>query len=542
MLLDDFVSGEYDRGEFLRRATILGVSTSVVASALAALGETPLAFAGTGAAKVGGRIRVGIIPGPTKDLEPHTLADLGGFEAAGIAGEFLNRATSTLGLRPELATSWTANKTATVWTFKLRPNVKFQSGQSFGADDVVATYNRLVDPKSGSQALSAFSGVLSPGGIKKVDNLTVAFHLDAPNANFPFLTCSTTYQAIILPADYQLGTFTSKPQTTGAFQITSYTPGVGAKYDRFPGWWGGHAPLDGVDATFYTEDAAVVSGLLGNQLDLVGQVNVTSGRALLHNSNVQILQARGASHREVAVRGDLSNPFKDWRVRQALALTLDRPAIVKTLFSGYSDLGNDSPFAPAYPSTAKVPQRHKDLKKAKQLLEAAGYGKGFSITLTTEQVGEIPQLAQIIASSAKAIGIKIKLQVLTSAKYFAGTQTGKPDGWGTTPWLNAPISITDWGHRPVPNVVLTAAFKSKGVWNAAHYSNKKVDSLIDSYVGAVALKDQKKYSKQIELALLHDSPVLVPYFYYYLQAASKRVKGYQGDAIGQIYLSKTSLA
>jgi peptide/nickel transport system substrate-binding protein len=542
-LLDEFADGELDRRDFLRRASILGLSASVIGTALGALGEAPLAFAGTEAARQGGRIRVGIIPGPTKDLEPHTLADLGGFEAAGIAGEFLTRATSTLGLAPELATSWKANTTATVWTFTLRKNVKFQNGKAFGADDVVATYKRLTDSKSGSQAISAFGGVLLPQGVRKVNDSTVAFHLEAPNANFPYLTCSTTYQAIILPADYKVGTFTQTPQTTAAFKLVSYTPGVGATYERFDGWWGGKAHLDGVDATFYTEDAAVVSALLGQQIDLVGQINVTSGRAVLKNANVVVIPAHGASHREVPIRVDLDNPFKDRRVRQALALTLARPQIVKTLFAGFADVGNDSPFAPVYPSTNKsVPQRHRDLRKAKQLMAAAGYPNGFSITLTTEQVGEIPQLAQIIQTSAKAIGIDIKLRILTSSAYFAGSQTGKPSGWGTTPWLNAPIDITDWGHRPVPNVYLTAALMTKGPWNAAHYSNKTFDRYARSYVAAISLKDQRRYSKLMEQTLLRDTPVIFPYFYNYLQAGSKRVKGYKGDAIGQIYLSRTSLA
>jgi peptide/nickel transport system substrate-binding protein len=540
-LLDEFAAGEMDRREFIRRGSVFGLSASVIGAALAAAGEAPLAFARSRAAAAGGRIRVGIIPGPTKDLEPYTLADLGGFEAAGIAGEFLTRTTATLGLRPELAVSWKANKTATVWTFKLRPNVKFQSGQAFGADDVVATYKRLTGPGSG--ALSAFAGVLKPAGVRKVDNLTVEFHLDAPNANFPYLTSSTTYQAILLPADYQVGTYTKKPQATGAFQLTSYTPGVGAKYDRFPGWWGGNAPLDGVDATFYTADAAIVSALLGGQIDLMGQINVTSGRAVLNNANFHIYQAHGATHREVPMRVDLDNPLKDFRVRQAIALTLDRPAIVKTLFAGFSDLGNDSPFAPFYPSTNRsVPQRHKDIAKAKQLLAAAGQSKGFSLQLTTEQVGEIPQLAQIIQRSVREIGIKLGLKVLTSAAYFAGSQTGPPSGWGTTPWLNAPMNITDWGHRAVPNVYLVSALKTKGVWNAAHYSSKRFDSLADAYIGAISLKDQRRYAGQIQTLLLHDTPVIFPYFYYYLQASSKKVVGYEGDAIGHTYVSRTSLA
>src|SRR5262249_42508181 len=152
---------------------------------------------------------------------------------------------------------------------------------------------------------------------------------------------------------------------------------------------------------------------------------------LFNKSNVQIFSAHGATHRQVPMRVDVKNPLHDYRVRQAIALTLDRPAIIKTLFNNLADIGNDSPFPPLYPATDKrVPQRHKDLRKAKQLMAAAGYPKGFSITLTTEQTGEIPQLAQIIQRSVKAIGIKMSLNILTSTAYFAGTQTGPPTGWG----------------------------------------------------------------------------------------------------------------
>jgi peptide/nickel transport system substrate-binding protein len=243
------------------------------------------------------------------------------------------------------------------------------------------------------------------------------------------------------------------------------------------------------------------------------------------------------------MRTDIKGPLHDYRVRQAIALTLDRPSIVKTLFGQYGQPGNDSPLAPVYPSRdPSVAQRKKDIKKAKQLMAAAGYPKGFSITLTTEQTGEIPQLAQIIQRSVRAIGIKMKLNILTATAYFAGTQDGPPTGWGNTPWLNAPMNITDWGHRAVPNVYLTAAFETKGIWNAAHYSNKKFDAAAKSYIGAIALKDQRKYAGQMQRILLHDTPVIIPYFYDFLGAGGTNVVGYKSDAQGSVYLSKTSLA
>src|SRR5262249_3795550 len=149
------------------------------------------------------------------------------------------------------------------------------------------------------------------------------------------------------------------------------------------------------------------------------------------------------THRQVCIRCDYPGPLRDNRVREAIALTLDRPQIIKTLWGGLADLGNDSPFAPIFPSTNKhVPQRHKDLRKARQLMAAAGRAKGFPITLTTETVGEVPQLAQIIQRSVRAINVNMKLTILTVTAYFAGTQTGPPLGWGATPWLNTPINIT----------------------------------------------------------------------------------------------------
>src|SRR5437879_11136123 len=218
-LLDEYFDIRYDRREFIRRATVFGLSLSTIAMVLESCGTT------NPTPKVGGRLKVGIIPPPAHDIEPHTFADQGALETGSIAGEHLIRSAANLKLVPELATSWTPNGDASVWTIKLRPNVKFQTGQVLTATDIVATYERLVSPNSGSQALSAFKGVLSPGGTTKVDDLTLKFQLDNPTASFPYLLSSTTYQSIMLPANYQLGTFTSKPQTTGAFKLTSSTPG-----------------------------------------------------------------------------------------------------------------------------------------------------------------------------------------------------------------------------------------------------------------------------------------------------------------------------
>jgi peptide/nickel transport system substrate-binding protein len=539
-VVDDLFAGECDRAGFIQRATMFGLSVPVMSAALLAAGEAPAAFAKETRGKAGGRIRVGMTPIPKGTLEPWTYQETVALQLGGISGEFLNRNRPNLTLQPELAVSWKPNATGSVWTYKLRQGVKFANGKPMNADDVVATYHRLLtDPTS--QAASAFSGVLSDAGVTKVDDFTVQFKLDTPTASFPYLTSSTTYQAIILPKDYT-GPFEKTPQTTGAFNLVAYTPGVSAKYDRNPNWWGGSAPLDGVDVTL-GDGTAINNALIGGQLDLLNNVVYFDSRALFSNPNIQIFSARGATHREIPMRVDQpGSPLHDKRVRQALALSLNRPQIIKTLFNGAADLGNDSPFAPVYPSTAKVPQRHLDIRAAKALLAAAGYAKGFNMKLVTYQTQELPSLAQIVKQSAKAIGANIDVKILTNSQYYAGTPT-------TTPWLTEPMTITDWGHRGVPNVLLNAALTSKavpskkaGTWNAAHFKNKKYDALVKAFGATPALADQKKIAKAIELLLLDQTPVIFPYFYNTFNAGTKKVKGFQVDQLGQIYLSKTSLS
>ena len=113
---------------------------------------------------------------------------------------------------------------------------------------------------------------------------------------------------------------------------------------------------------------------------------------------------------------------------------------------------------------------------------------------------------------------------------------------GGTPWLNAVFTGTDWAPRPVPNAILTSAFKTGGVWNASHYSNKALDKLIDQFTSTADLGTQRSLAAKIDKILLADTPVILPYFYNYLAAGKKNIKGYVADAVGLIRLQGVSLS
>src|SRR5579859_4097050 len=544
-IIDEFAAGRLSRRDFIRRGTVVGISMPLLGSILAACGSSSPSTGTTGssstpAAAAGATIKAGIVT-PTAAINPVTVADQGGLDMLAQTGEYLCFSDQHLTLQPVLATSWTPNSAADVWTFKIRQGVKFHNGAPLTADDVVYTYQLQTNPKNSANALSAFGGVLSPSGVKKVDQFTVQFHLDAPNGNFPYLTSSDNYNMIILPSGYDPGKWQSTFIGTGPFVLKSYTPKVGASFTRNEQYWGPKALPAATEFTFYETQTPGILGLTSGNIDVLGQFAVAGGEQLLApGAAFTISKLKSSAHRELSMRCDQA-PFTDPRVRQAIALTLNRPEIVTALFKGYADLGNDSPFAPVFPSTNHtVPQRAQDVAKAKSLLSAAGHSSGFSAQLITEDFLEIPQFAQIVAQAAKSIGVTIKLKVESSSAYYGKATFGNSD------WLDATMSLVDYGHRSVPNVFLTAplqttnAKKGTGSWNAAHFSNAQYDRLSNQYIATSDLSTQRQIAGQIETLLLEQTPIIYAYFYDYLSAWAKSVTGPYPTAIGHLFLNKAT--
>ena len=531
-IIDEFLAGHIDRRGFLRHGATIGMSLPLLTTLAGAFGASMVALPRVAGA-AGGTVRVATTV-PAAAIDPVTVADGGGLLMLQQTGEFLTISGADLRLRPGLATSWKPNNDGSVWTFTLRKGVKFHNGKAMGADDVVATMDRLADPKNSSNALSAFTGVLSKGGTKKIDDSTVEFHLDAPNGNFPYYISSDNYNTIILPADYA-GDFEKNFVGTGPFKLDKYTPKVGASFLRNDDYWGEKALPARTEFTFFADMEPQILALQGHQVDIINQLPVIQGIALLNDPNVNILSIKSSAHTQVHMRNDMA-PFTDKRVRRAVALCVERKKLIKGLFRDRADIGNDSPFAPVFPSTDKsVAQRTRDIAQAKQLLADAGFPNGFTVKLTTEKYLEIPEYAQVIQQAVRDAGITIDLNVESQDAYYGKAVFGQSD------WLDSILGATDYGHRGVPNVVLSAPFKSDGTWNSAHFKNKEYDTLVGQYIAALDLQSQRGVAGNIQKLLLDESPVLFTYFYDFLTATTKKVAGAQATAMGQLFLARTSL-
>jgi peptide/nickel transport system substrate-binding protein len=541
-LIDEYGAGKISRREFVRRGTVVGMSIPLLGFLAAACGggdgesgATTTAAEPTGDLKKGGTVRVALIQ-PTTAPNPLLVQDEGGAGILGATGEFLSFSDDKLELQPRIAESWEPNEDGSAWTFKIRQGVTYHDGTPLTANDVVTTFDKLINPKGGStNAQSALGGVLSPGNIEAPDDATVVFNLDAPNGNFPTLVSSANYNAIIIPADLDPGDWGKTFQGTGPFKLEKFTPKVGLTVVRNDDYWGPKPNVDKLDIKFYDEEAPMILALQGDEVDFVEHFSVSGGKALLGDENIQVIAVKAATHRELHMRTD-KEPFTDKRVRQAIALSINRQELVDGLWEGQADIGNDSPFGPLYPSTdTSVPQREQDIEQAKQLLADAGKGDGFTVQLDTWNGFEIPDLAQLVKNYAEQIGVTINLKITDAATYYG-------DGvFGKSTWLDSVMGITDYGHRPVPNVYLTAPLSGDpkiGVWNSAHFKNDTYDGLVRDYVAALDLDSQRGVAKQIEELLLDETPIIFPYFYYFLAAAKPSLKGAVSAATGQFDLSK----
>lgn len=513
--IDNLIAGRLDRRAFLRHGSVLGLSLPVMGGIFGAIGlDVPRARA---QGKPGGTVRAAIsMPGGA--IDPVTYYDSGSYQLVFQTAEFLCVTEPDLTLRPVLAESWSPNEDGSVWTFKLRKGVKFHSGGELTADDVVATFDRLSDPEGASNALPAFKGLLSKGGTQKVDEHTVAFHLDTPSGSFPYSVSIDNYNAVILPADYK-GDYEKTFDGTGPFRLESYTPKVGAAFVRNPDYWGEKALPDRLEFKFYSDVQPRILALQAGEVDLLDTIPFDVSPVVLGNPDIEVLRMASTAHRQVHMRCDTA-PFTDKRVRQALALSIDRTKLVDGLCRGMARLGNDSPFTTAFPSTdTSVPQRMQDIAKAKQLLEAAGFADGFDITLTTLRHSDIPAYAQLFQSFAKEIGVRVTLNIEDQDKYYGKAVFGESD------WLDSPLGITDYAHRSVPNVFLQSPLVSDGSWNAAHYKNPAYDGMVKTYLKALDIDAQRSAAGDIQNLLLDETPIIFSYFSDLLVPTRKNISG-----------------
>ena len=557
-LIDEYSAGKISRREFIRRGTILGAGLPMLsflasacgpgdAATTTAAGATTTAGPGTTAAGTTAgpgttaasglvTVRVGMAPPPAVGIDPVLINDEAGLSLLGQTAQYLTFSDSELKLLPVLAESWESNETLDVWTFKLRPGVMFNDGTPVTAEDVVATFNGPIGEGNAGSAYETFAA--TPGSVAEVvDESTVQFTLTRPNGAFPFFTSSDNYNAVILPASfwesYDAGTYEQSFIGSGPWVSESYEPGVSATYVKNENYWGDNSNQpDRMEVSMFGDEAAMVTAFQDERLDVLYRVSFTNAETL-QSSGALVQSVPTAQHRQVYLDAS-TPPFQDKRVRQAMALMLDRPLLVEGLLGGFGTIGNDHPIWPFFPmfNADAVPQREANLAEAQSLLEAAGFGEGFTTRLDTLEFAEIQDLALLIQQSAAQLNVTLEVNVHDSSTYYQDYWCAFPYEGPCQPGAVGSMGMVNFGHRGVPNVYLGAPLISDGQWNASHWVGEGYDQLFADFAAAPDLDVQREIAGQIEALLWDEVPFIVPYFTDFISVTAPNFQGLTVTGMG----------
>lgn len=569
-LIDAFDNGKLSRRDFIRRGTVVGMSLPFLGVIIAACSPdeaattTTAGAAGTTAAGPGttsgagptttegsmaaALVRLGFAPPPAVGIEPVLINDETGLSIFGQTAQYLTFSDSELNLRPVLAESWSPNATNDEWTFNLRQGVVFNDGTPLTAADVVATFNGPMGEGNAGSAYGTF-GVTPGAAAEVVDDYTVKFTLASPNGAFPFFTSSDNYNAGILPVSFwesytpEAGTYEQSFVGTGPWVLESYDPGVGAAYSKNSNYWADNSSQpERMEVSFFEDEAAMVTAFQDGRLDVLMRVSPS----LVDPDSATLLSTPTANHRQIYLDTRPGNPFGDKKVRQALALSINRDTFIQGLRNGFAQKGNDHPIWQYFPmfNADAVPQREEDLAEAMRLMGEAGFENGFAAPLDTLGQDEIPQLAQLVQSSAAQIGIDFTLNVTDAGTYYQDFWCAWPYEGPCEPGAQAGAGIVNYGHRGVPNVYLSSPLRSgldnplNAQWNSSHWQNTDYDALYDQWAAAPDLDTQIDLSGEMEKILWEEVPMIIPYFIDFVSATAQNFTGLEVTGMGHFDVSK----
>ena len=370
-------------------------------------------------------------------------------------------------LVPGLSQSWTMSPDGKQWVFKLRPGVRFHTGKTLDAQDVVATFTRILDPKTASPKRADYAAV---DRVEAVDPLTVRFVLKQAFA--PFLAALGQGWGAILPQDMIASgnDFSSRPIGTGPFRLEEWTRDSFLRLGKFDGYFvRGQPELDGVTFRFVSEGPVKTAGLRTGEFDVVDAVDPLELPKLATDPRVTLVRRQSATVNVVAIN-NARKPYTDVRVRRALWYAIDRHAVLKTAYGAgstpvaefmdglspfYVDLGDPYPYNPA---------------RARQLLAEAGLASGFTTDLALPQpYATHIKAGELVQAMLGQVGIQAKIRVVEFGFWLSRIFSGAHD-----------YDLTIIGHTGKLDPDGRLAGYGDPTRTYVQYNNPQVAALIDA--------------------------------------------------------------
>jgi 4-phytase/acid phosphatase/peptide/nickel transport system substrate-binding protein len=421
------------------------------------------------AQKQGGTLTVGLeldIPGfdPLKVGVYDTAANI----AASLILETLVAPDENGKAKARLALSWTHSDDYRVWTFKLRPGVKFQDGTPFNAQAVAWNYARQKDPKNNCRCAFYVANILS---VEAPDDLTVVYKLKDPAVTFPDqLTRPSQNSSLQSPtAVEKLGDdYNKHPVGTGPFVLKSWTAGDRMVVERNPDYWDkGHPYLDRVVLRPLPDAQSRFASLKSGETDLVwaDEYEADNIQRAQKDPALQVLSYAG-SGANVYLFNTKEAPFDDVRVRRALVMALDRKKMSQAITNGLARPASNPYGDGSWVKCKDDGALPEDAKKATELLKEYGKPVDFKMLVTATPRGR--NVGQVFQQLWKNVGAQMEIEQVDQATIPPRAFSHK---FQLSPWR-----IVDF---PEPDVQMFANFHTGSPVNLAQYSNPELDKLLE---------------------------------------------------------------
>ncbi|MEM8773797.1 MAG: ABC transporter substrate-binding protein [Pseudomonadota bacterium] len=405
---------------------------------------------------------------------------------------------------PDLAHKWRTDEKGRTWTFYLREGVTFHDGSAFGAEDVVYTLERVMDPDRDNPARSVIEAIST---IEAIDPMTVQINLKWPFVDFPLQLMDARLRMIPEGSDETIG---KTGIGTGPFKVEKFDADGITTLVANPDYWEGAPELAKVEVIGIPDSNTRLQAFLAGQIDMERGIKPVMRRALKRSKRYVVQAIPTGNWSGLVFLNDIP-PFDDPRVRRALRMVVDREEMLKLALDGGGVISCDNPVAPddQYRAEMECPQ---DIEGAKALLAEAGYPDGIDIKMFIAPIdGVWAAMAVVYQQQAAKAGIRVKIV------------NAAADGYWSEIWMKKDSFATSWGARPADQA-LAEAFSSYAKWNESHFFDETFDVLISKARLEVDFERRRQSYISAQKYLAEKSGTLIPFHRSQLVAISPRVQ------------------
>lgn len=424
----------------------------------------------------------------------------------------------------ELAEHWVVSDDGLTWIFHLRRDVRWHDGVPFTSKDVLFTFAWIQDPANGSRFRGRFIQDGSPILFTAPDDYTVQAHLHRPQPTLvPDIGVAILPAHLLADKDSSMANFSTHPIGTGPFMLENLEPGKAITLTANTDYFGGRPYLDRIVLWMPPDDASLLSALRDGQVDIAVLKPELAAKLKDWTGGTVRVQSWDTMWQ---IRLNNQHPLlQDKRVRQAIALAIDRQALVESVFQGYGTAA-DSVFNQTVfsyvPRDPTLPQYPYDLDKARGLLASAGWiRRSDGLRYKDEQPLLLP-LLQGTDQFSSSIGHLIR-ENLAAVGIDASAQS-EDDPELVIREGNFALYLGCWSLLGSdPGNYSAWIYHGPASDNVLHYENPRVDWLFDRAQSTDDAEQRRVIYKDLERVLLEDLPIIPLIYPMSIFAVSNRV-------------------